>query len=247
MNNLATQSNLTMSSREIAELTSKQHKNVKRDIALMLMELGLDGLNFERIYFDSMNRQQVEYVLPKDETLCLMAGYDIKARMKIIKRWQELEQEAAKPALPQTYLEALEKLVESERDKQEAQQEVQRLQQVCETITDQFTPGMTPRQFCSMLNGVNLQKVQPLLERKRYIRKTEYGYRSMPAYRDDLFADRRGENERGRPVEVVTLTLKGAKRIYKMYLKGELEMKKDWDRKYTHDLFGRESTELAMT
>lgn len=83
--------NLTMSSREIAELTGKQPQHVKRDIELMLSELGKDVSSFGRIYKDSMNRDQTEYVLPKDETICLVAGYNVQARMAIIKRWQELE------------------------------------------------------------------------------------------------------------------------------------------------------------
>ena len=39
-----------------------------------------------------MNRQQTEYLLDKDTCLCLVAGYNAKLRMAIIKRWQELEQ-----------------------------------------------------------------------------------------------------------------------------------------------------------
>lgn len=50
--------------REIAELTGKEHKHVKREIEVMLDQLCEDGLKFERIYFDSMNRQQAEYLLP---------------------------------------------------------------------------------------------------------------------------------------------------------------------------------------
>lgn len=92
---------LTMSSREIAELTGKQHKHVKRDIEVMLDGLGVNAPKFGHIYFDSRNREQTEYRLPKDETLCLLAGYDAKARMAIIKRWQELESKQAPMTLEQ--------------------------------------------------------------------------------------------------------------------------------------------------
>ncbi len=43
-------STATMSSREIARLTGKQHKNVKRDIENMLGELEIDALSFGHIY-----------------------------------------------------------------------------------------------------------------------------------------------------------------------------------------------------
>lgn len=84
--------NQTMSSLEIAQLTEKEHFNVRRDIANMLETLKLDVFKFEGIYFDSSNREQKYYLLPYDETVCLLTGYDVVARMKVIKRWKELEQ-----------------------------------------------------------------------------------------------------------------------------------------------------------
>lgn len=97
---------LTMSSREIAEFTGKIHKNVKRDIRNMLIELELDGLNFGRIYLDSLNRKQTEYRLNRDLTDCLLTGYSAKARLAVIKRWRELE-ERERFSLPKTFGEAL--------------------------------------------------------------------------------------------------------------------------------------------
>ena len=83
---------LTMSSREISTLTGKKHYNVMRDIELLAEQLEIDVSKFAHIYLDSMNRQQAEYLIDKDTCLCLVAGYNAKLRMKIIKRWQELEQ-----------------------------------------------------------------------------------------------------------------------------------------------------------
>ena len=83
---------LTMSSREIATLCDKQHYHIKRDIETMCQQLGLDVSKFGYIYLDSQNREQTEYLLDKETCLCLVAGYNAKLRMAIIKRWQELEQ-----------------------------------------------------------------------------------------------------------------------------------------------------------
>lgn len=83
---------MTMSSLEIAELTGKRHPDVKRDIQTMVSELGGDVSSFARIYLDSMNRQQTEYLLDRHHTECLLTGYSAKMRMAVIKRWHELEQ-----------------------------------------------------------------------------------------------------------------------------------------------------------
>lgn len=80
-----------MTSLEIAELTGKRHDNVVTDIGNMLNELGEDILSFQGIYRDSMNRAQTEYRLPKDLTITLVSGYNVKMRHAIITRWQELE------------------------------------------------------------------------------------------------------------------------------------------------------------
>lgn len=86
-------STATMTSREIAGLTGKAHKNVKRDSLLMLKELKRDAPKSERIYLDGMNRQQTEYELDKELTFTLITGYSIKLRNAVIKRWLDLEQQ----------------------------------------------------------------------------------------------------------------------------------------------------------
>lgn len=96
-----------MSSREIAALTGKLHKNVKRDIAAMLKDLLVDALSFEHIYQDTQNREQTEYLLDREHTDCLLTGYSAPLRMKVIRRWQELEQANAAPTIPQNLPDAL--------------------------------------------------------------------------------------------------------------------------------------------
>ena len=114
----------TMSSREIAELTGKEHRNVMRDIRDMLEQLRAASgglLNFERTYRDSQNKEQPEFLLPKRECLILVSGYSVLLRTRIIDRWSELEaaqDTAQKSALPSTYLDALKELVATVEAKQ---------------------------------------------------------------------------------------------------------------------------------
>lgn len=115
MNILKFEDALTMSSREIAELTGKDHSHVMRDIRDIVVQMeqnpDLDFACKSSTYVGLNGQAYPQYELDKDSTYCLIAGYSAVLRMKIIKRWQELEQQVEKPRLPQTYLEALKELV----------------------------------------------------------------------------------------------------------------------------------------
>jgi Rha family phage regulatory protein len=106
-----------MSSREIAELTGKQHKNVKRDITSMLADLKKDALSFERTYLDGQNRNQTEYLLDREHTDCLLTGYSAPLRMAVVRRWRELEEQIA-PRIPANYAEALQLAADQAKETQ---------------------------------------------------------------------------------------------------------------------------------
>lgn len=121
------QNEITMTSLEIAELTGKRHDNVLRDIKEQLGQLG-GLLKFEQTYTHPQNKQVYKmYRLPKREVLILISGYSVQLRAKIIDKLEELERKlkAQTPELPQTYLEALESLVESEKRNQTLQQQIE--------------------------------------------------------------------------------------------------------------------------
>lgn len=113
MNNLIVSQNqtLTMSSREIADLTGKSHSKVMRDIRVLIDELkqnpDLDFVCSKSTYQSQSSGQSYPcYELDRDTTECLLTGYSAVLRMKVIKRWKELESKQA-PQLPQTFAEAL--------------------------------------------------------------------------------------------------------------------------------------------
>ena len=105
MNIIAANQNLTMSSREIAELTEKEHKTVMRDIRVMLKDLG-HGTDLYLGQYSSNNRMYDEYRLPKRETLLLVSGYMLHVRVKIVDRLEFLESQS-KPQIPTNFSEAL--------------------------------------------------------------------------------------------------------------------------------------------
>lgn len=98
----------TMSSLDIAKITGKRHPDVTRDIVAMLLDLKVDVSTFAHIYRDSMKREQKEYLLDREHTDCLLTGYSAEMRMKVIRRWRELEEKAADAGrVPTNFLEAL--------------------------------------------------------------------------------------------------------------------------------------------
>jgi phage antirepressor YoqD-like protein len=110
----------TMTSREIADLTGKDHRHVLADARIMLEYLGIDCAGFSAQYKDASGKLNPMFVFPKRETLILVSGYSTVVRAKIIDRWQELEAQAL-PTVPHTLSAAL-RLAADQADQIELQQ-----------------------------------------------------------------------------------------------------------------------------
>lgn len=83
----------TMSSREIAELTGKEHKHVMRDIRGLIEQAAITESNFGlSAYTDASGKSNPEYLLDFDATMTLVTGYNAVLRARVIKRWRELEE-----------------------------------------------------------------------------------------------------------------------------------------------------------
>lgn len=124
---------LAMTSIEIAELTGKQHAHVLRDIRELVHQLrddpNMDHTEIPGISIESDVRgYMAKAQLDKEMTLTLLTGYDAKARLRVIRRWQELEAGHT----PTTYIAALEALVVAEKAKEAALLQAQ-------TLTQQIT------------------------------------------------------------------------------------------------------------
>lgn len=104
---------MKISSREIAELTGKRHDNVLRDCDVL--NQNYENLQLLKIEESLISRQLPNggtksercYFLTKIQTLDLMTGYRTDLRIKVNRRWEELEKQQPKHKLPQTYKEAL--------------------------------------------------------------------------------------------------------------------------------------------
>jgi phage antirepressor YoqD-like protein len=124
----------TMSSREIAELTGKEHRHVKRDVEVMFEQLNIDSKGYAQTWTHPQNGQSYEeYALDKDLSVCLVSGYNVQLRMAIIKRWNELEAQQ-QFAVPTTFSQALLLAAQLEEQKEKLALQVVQQQQVIEVI-----------------------------------------------------------------------------------------------------------------
>lgn len=242
MTELATASNeqQTMSSKEIAELVEARHNDVLVTIR-RLFDKGLLRSSRKTHRIQTGGRPIDVYQLTERDTHLVVAGYSDEHRARVIDRWQELEAKAALPSWAQNLSQAARIALEDLSTQLEHfKDETHRLNAVCNDLAANLKAGLAPVEFCRMLNGVNLNRVQPLLVERKRLLKTQHGYRSAAAYRDKLFTERRYLNRDGRTCEKVVLTQKGAKWLYSQYEQGQLEMRRDWDGRYTHMLFDNE-------
>jgi phage regulator Rha-like protein len=105
---LQNQSVLTMSSREIADITSKLHKNVTQ----LILKLYADELltaEPQPSTFEHKGNKYTCYFLNKRDSIFLVARLSPEFTAKLVDRWQELEQKQSAPQfnIPQTLPEAL--------------------------------------------------------------------------------------------------------------------------------------------
>ncbi|PNH99255.1 phage antirepressor KilAC domain-containing protein [Vibrio diazotrophicus] len=102
---LSTQTEMKMSSREIAELTNKRHDNVLRVIRSLI-----DGqvlvTQIEALKFEYRGQLFDYYELGKRDSLVVVARLSPEFTAAVVDRWQELEQKN-QASVPATFAEAL--------------------------------------------------------------------------------------------------------------------------------------------
>ncbi|QHB31857.1 phage regulatory protein/antirepressor Ant [Yersinia canariae] len=144
---------VTMSSREVAELTQKQHGHVCRDVEKMLEELNESADQYIHNWTHPQNGQIYrEFCLDRDHVECLLVGYSSLLRMKVIRRLRELEN---KTSVPQTLPEALRLAADLAEEKQQLENQLSIAAPKVEFV-DRYVKAngsMTFRQVAKLLNA----------------------------------------------------------------------------------------------
>lgn len=103
--NFSTQ--LTMSSREIALLLESRHGDVCRSIERLMQSGAISGYTPTPYTHEQNQQTYFEYFISKRDSYVIVAQLSPAFTAALVDRWQELENSQVKPAIPQTYAEAL--------------------------------------------------------------------------------------------------------------------------------------------
>ncbi|MGL6596850.1 hypothetical protein ACSZOB_03315 [Aeromonas veronii] len=244
---------VTMTSQEIADLVGSRHDNVKVAIE-RLAKKGVIQLpamqDCGRINGLGINQSFSVYVFTgkqgKRDSLIVVAQLCPEFTARIVDRWQELEEAVSTPAanLPDFSNPAAAARAWAEQYElgQVLAIENKQQQEQIHSLESLFRQGMTIPQFCKMLNGVNSQQVCIFFEARGWLyNESRSGKRWRAAsYARDRYLTEEQKEIRSHGFEsfinfTPVLLQKGAVRIYQLYLKGELPMKKDWDGLFTQD------------
>ena len=165
---------LTMSSRDMAELTGKDHFHVMRDLRALHGQLGaLFGGSIQPWIHPQNGQTYDEYLLDKDTSLTLLLGYDPVARMKVVKRWQELEAQQPAPA-QMTRMDILKLAMASEQARIQAEAQLALVAPKAEFVDRYVQPGtgsMGVREVCKVL-GAKLNEFTDFLLKRGLMYRT---------------------------------------------------------------------------
>lgn len=187
---------LTMSSREIAEITHKEHKNVLRVIR-DLIEQNLVA-QIEPLKFEYRNQWFDYYELNKRDTFVVVARLSPEFTAAVVDRWQALENRQKPTALiPQSFSEALMLAAQLQAEKERNAPKV--------AFVDHYVEVGTSKSFRETAKILKISEralVNRLVEDKYLYRQSGVLLPYQSAHTKDLFTVKTG------PLNTVTITLR---------------------------------------
>ncbi|EHP9665613.1 ORF6N domain-containing protein [Escherichia coli] len=136
-------------------------------------------------------------------------------------------------------------VIEAEERAEAMALENKTLSETVDSLKKHFSKGMTVPQFCRALNGVNTSKMMGWLSERNWVFNEQRDPEKAPRWRTASYARDRYLTEEATQITphgkdpftkfTPVLLEKGCHRLYQLYMKGELPMKKNWNGEYRHD------------
>ena len=202
---------LTMSSREIAEITYKEHKNVLRVIR-DLIEQNLVA-QIEPLKFEYRNQWFDYYELNKRDTFVVVARLSPEFTAAVVDRWQALENRQKPTTLiPQSFSEALMLSAQLQAEKERNAPKV--------AFVDHYVEVGTSKSFRETAKILKIPEralVNRLVEDKYLYRQSGVLLPYQSAHTKDLFTVKTGTAEHGHNYTQTRVTSKGIEFIASRY------------------------------
>lgn len=261
----STNSAAMMSTKEIAQLTGKTIGNIHADVWTLIFQMygiGKNDWNFNHLKKQQVeitdgaiakidSRGYVsEILLNRRHTEILITGYDVVRRAAVIDRWFALESGQKNISVAPTQVAVSRKelalmVIEAEERAEAAALENKTLSATVDSLEKHFTKGMTIPAFCKGLNGVNVSKMmwwasdRDWLYNEQRDPEKDLRWRVASYARDKyLTEDQTQVTPHGKDTFTrfsPVLLEKGCHRLFQLYMKGDLPMKKSWNGEFSHD------------
>lgn len=160
--------------------------------------------------------------------------------------FEKMEDAYFRPAPTEVSRKQLALMVIEAEDRAEAfQLENKHLNATVESLEIHFSKGITITSFCKALNGVNVNKMMWWASERNWVYNSRRDLEKSPKWRVASYARDKYLTEEETKVtphgmeEFIKVTPvlleKGCHRLYQLYMKGELPMKKTWNGEFSHD------------
>ncbi|MBP6083688.1 MAG: ORF6N domain-containing protein [Providencia sp.] len=160
--------------------------------------------------------------------------------------FEKMEDAYFRPAPVEVSRKQLALMVIDAEDRAEAfQLENKHLNATVESLGKHFSKGITITSFCKALNGVNVNKMMWWASQRSWVYNSRRDPEKPPKWRPASYARDKYLTEEETKVtphgmdEFIKVTPvlleKGCHRLYQLYMKGELPMKKTWNGEFSHD------------
>lgn len=160
--------------------------------------------------------------------------------------FEKMEDAYFRPAPTEVSRKQLALMVIEAEDRAEAFSiENKQLNAAVESLEKRFRKGMTITSFCKSLNGVNVSKVMSWAGERNWVFNSRRDQSKSPKWRVASYARDKYLTEEETQITphgmdeftkfTPVLLEKGCQRLFQLYMKGELPMKKTWNGEYSHD------------
>lgn len=205
--NLLQNNQLTMSSEQLSELLEIRHDNLRAKAIKMQSE---GNLTFTENLGKGSGRPKAVLYFDKRNSIVIAAKLNDQLLTAVVDRWMDLE--SAKSALPGNYIEALESLIASEKEKALLLEQVEQQKPAVSFVADYVeasTGSKTFREVAKLLKE-NERELRDFLSDNKIMYKqagTWYAYAQHESA--GRFEVKTGVNRRGHSYNQTLFTAKG--------------------------------------